>query len=126
MKTGGNRAADQEIDVCENDSVNHTLFKVNVHTYNPTHRSLGQIGINSPDLSDGYHIWGCEFTPRQVTFFFDGARVAGKDVSMIGHGDENIWLTSIAASDGNTKMVNEATLPAVASFDYVRFFKESE
>jgi len=44
------------------------------------------------------------------------------DVSQFEHSDQNIWLTTIAASLGGTKAVDDSKLPAAAVYDYVRFY----
>jgi hypothetical protein len=35
-------------------------------------------GINVPDLSAGFHKYGCLWEPDGVTFFFDGQQIASK------------------------------------------------
>ena len=89
--------------------------------------------MKTPDLSAGFHVFGCEFTPTTVKYFFDGDLVQTVDVTNVRkkdgtaadfpHGDQNIWLTSIASHLGGTKAVDDDKLPATAEFDYVRFFK---
>jgi hypothetical protein len=57
-------AAVQEIDVCEQDSVNRTSYSVNRHRWKPgPHVSHGYKRITTPDLTADFHVWGCEFTP---------------------------------------------------------------
>jgi hypothetical protein len=48
--------------------------------------------------------------------------VQSLDATVIPHGPQNIWLTSVAAPLGGTKSVDDSKLPAVAEFDYVRYF----
>jgi len=122
--TGSDKTA-QELDVCENDSVNPCLYGVNVHRWNPKpHLSIGHKTISSPDLSKDFHIFGCEFTPEQVTYFLDGKAVQSVPATEFPHGEQNIWLTSIASWLGKTKAVNDTRLPATAEFDYVRFYQK--
>lgn len=115
----------QELDVCENDSVNPRKYGVNVHRWNPKpHLAIGYKTITSPDLSADFHTFGCEFTPGKVTYFFDGKAVQSIPATEFPHGEQNIWLTSIASWLGGTKMVDESLLPATAEFDYVRFYEK--
>ena len=115
----------QELDVCENDSVNPLSYGVNVHRWNPKpHLSIGHKTIPSPDLSADFHTFGCDFTPEQVTYFLDGKAVQTVPATEFPHGEQNIWLTSIASWLGKTKAVDDARLPATAEFDYVRFYQK--
>jgi predicted GH43/DUF377 family glycosyl hydrolase len=114
----------QELDVCEQDSINPNDYSTNVHGYKPTHRALGAKHIATPDLTADFHVWGCEFTPTTVTYYFDGKVVDTRDVTNVPLGDVSIWLTSIAAPLGKTDKVDDSALPAYAEFDYVRFFEK--
>jgi len=121
--TGSDKTA-QELDVCENDSVNPCLYGVNVHRWNPKpHLSIGHKTIPSPDLSADFHTFGCEFTPEQVTYFLDGRPVQRVPTSGFSPREQNIWLTSIASPLGKTKAVDDTRLPAAAEFDHVRFYE---
>jgi beta-glucanase (GH16 family) len=123
----------QELDVIENDSIHKNSYGVNIHKWKTEHISFGGKTVKTPDLSAAFHVYGCLFTPDRVTYYFDGDPVQSVDVTQavrkdhtsidFEHGDQNIWLTSIASSLGNTKAVDDAALPAIAEFDYVRYFK---
>lgn len=116
----------QEIDVCENDSVKLESYGVNVHKWIPPHKAFGGKGVKTPDLSADLHVWGCEFTEKEIKFFFDGKMVQTVDATQIQHGEQSIWLTSIASSLGRTDKVDDSKLPAVAEYDYVRFYEKKE
>jgi hypothetical protein len=79
--------------------------------------------IATPDLAAEFHVWGCELTPQRIDYYFDGRLVQSLDATVIPHGPQNIWLTSVAAPLGGTKSVDDLKLPAVAEFDYVRYFE---
>ena len=116
-----------ELDCIENDSVNPWKYGVNTHRWNPTpHISIGGKTINAPtngpSLTDDFHIYGCEYTPTAIKYFFDGALVQTVDATTLPQGDLNIWLTSIASYLGSTTNVDDTLLPNVAQFDYARFF----
>ena len=113
----------QEIDICEQDSIDRRQYWVNVHKWQGEHTSHGHKRIPTPDLSADFHAWGAEFTPEYVKFFFDGRLVATTDVGHFEHGDHHIWLTSIASHLGGTDRVDDANLPAYAEYDWVRDYE---
>ena len=112
-----------EMDICENDSAKLTDYGINHHqTHAGTHVAMGGKHIKTPDLASGFHLWGCEFTPTTIQYFFDGKLVHTFDATKLKHVDGNIWLTMVAAGFGGTKAVDEKLLPAYAEFDFVRVF----
>ena len=120
----GPAVATQELDVCENDSVNLTNYAVNVHKWNPPpHASHGHKTVKTPDLSSDFHVFGCEFTKTFVKYYFEGRLVQTVAVTNFTPGDQNIWLTTIASNLGGTTRVDDTKLPAAAEFDYVRFYE---
>lgn len=116
----------QELDVIENDSVHQQSYGVNVHRWKGKHQAFGGKSVKTPSLSEDFHVFGCEFTPKTVKYFFDGALAQTVDVSKIEHGEQHIWLTSIASSLGGTKAVDDEKLPGIAEYDYVRFFEAKQ
>lgn len=124
-RSGGTSPATamQEVDVCETNSADLHQFGANLHKWPAPHKAFGPIPVKTPDLSADFHVWGCEFRPDRVTFYFDGKSVGKLDPTSFPHGDQNIWLTVIASPLGNTKQVDDAALPMSADFDYVRFFR---
>jgi beta-glucanase (GH16 family) len=114
----------QEIDVCEQDSVDPKGYEVNLHRWLPgPHKAFGHKRIPAPDLSADFHVWGCLFTQKTIDYYFDGKKVHTQDATVLPHGLQDIWLTCVAAPLGGTKAVNDARLPAEAAFDYVRYFE---
>lgn len=113
-----------ELDAIENDSVTPLKYGVNVHRHLPTpHVTFGNKNITTPSLSAGFHLIGCEFTPTTIKYFFEGTLVQTVNATQFPHNDLNIWLTSIAAPLGGTTSVDDSQLPAVAQYDYVRFYE---
>jgi beta-glucanase (GH16 family) len=113
-----------EIDICENESSRPNSYGVNTHQWIPgPHKGAGHKVVKTPSLADDFHVWGCEFTAEDIRFFFDGQVVQQLDAKTSQHGDMQVWLTMIAApSLGGVKAVDDARLPAVATYDYVRVF----
>jgi beta-glucanase (GH16 family) len=121
----GPTASAQELDVCENDSVNLKNYGVNVHKWNPLpHISQGHKGVKTPDLAADFHTFGCEFSPETVKYYFEGKLVQTVAVTNFVHSDQHIWLTTIASQLGGTKAVDDTKLPAAAVYDYVRFYEK--
>ncbi len=112
----------QEIDVCEQDSTDHNGYSVNWHSYKP-HVSFGHKRVTGPDLAADFHVYGAEFSASSVKFYFDGQPVHSIDVASVPHFEQHIWLTSIATWLGRTGSVEDAALPEVAQFDWVRYYR---
>ncbi len=115
------RATCQELDACENDSNNRKGYNVNVHKWPAPHTTYGTKYITAPglNLAEDFHTLGCEFTPESVKYYLDGKLVQSVDATKFEHGEQNIWLTSIA----NDKGVDPGMLPSEAVYDYVRFYE---
>ncbi|MEO0055352.1 MAG: hypothetical protein RLZZ50_1299 [Verrucomicrobiota bacterium] len=112
-----------ELDAIENDSVTPLKYSVNTHRHLPTpHLTYGFKNVSTPSLNADFYVFGCEFTPTVVRYFFNGTVVQTVSASQFPHNDLNIWLTSIAAPLGGTTSVDDTQLPASAQFDYARFF----
>jgi beta-glucanase (GH16 family) len=121
-----------EMDVCEHDSWKHDSYtralwmrKPKVEGQKP--KLEGWKRIPTPDLTKDFHVWGCEFTPTNVIYFFNGQEIKNWDVSAYETGIQRIWLSSIAANLGKkTGDPVDSELPAYAEFDYVRFYEKAK
>jgi beta-glucanase (GH16 family) len=111
-----------EIDFCEQDSVGQKAYSAGVISWDQRGKGYGREYVHTPNLHDGFHVWGCEFTPEAVKFFFDGRLTHQTDATKFHPGMGSIWLTCIASQLGSTWGVDGKKLPAVAQFDYVRFY----
>ena len=125
--SGGSTGNRQEIDVCEQDSEELTSYGMNLHTHAPTH--VGQAGrrVKTPNLADDFHVWGCEFSPREIRNYFDGKLVGVTHVTHIRHDVMSIWLTTVGWAKlpwAPQLKIDDRALPAFADFDYVRFFEK--
>jgi beta-glucanase (GH16 family) len=115
-------AKTQEIDFCEQDSVKTTKYSAGVIAWDQRGKNYGRKYVQTPDLAADFHVWGCEFTPTTVRFYFDGQLTHQTDATKFKQGPGNIWLTCIATPLGGTKYIDDKRLPATAEFDYVRYF----
>ncbi|HEX4083792.1 MAG TPA: glycoside hydrolase family 16 protein [Chthoniobacteraceae bacterium] len=120
---GGNSTL--EIDFCEQDSVGLTSYSAGVIAWEQHAKGYGRQYVHTPNLHDAFHVWGCEYTPETVKFFFDGKLTHQTDATKFKNGMGSIWLTCIASQLGRTWGVDGKKLPAVAQFRYVRFFTKS-
>jgi beta-glucanase (GH16 family) len=131
MKHDGSGTTDshlalQGVDVFEHNSIDPHSYQVCVRKYNPEPPEVYGFGtVTSPDLAAGFHLLGCEFSQEEVRFFLDGQPVRRVEVTGFEHGDQNIWVTSIASHMGGTQKVDDNKLPAVVLCDHVRFFQRS-
>lgn len=119
--TAGNEAT-LELDVIENQSESLLSYGVNTHRWTPTHLAMGHKTVQTPDLSKDFHVFGCEYSPDVIRYFFDGTLVTTVDVKGQPQGDMNIWLTSIAEAMGPNHGVDDSALPGKMIVDWVRFY----
>lgn len=113
-----------EMDVIENQSNNLKSYGVNTHRWAVSHIAAGHKDIETPDLSKDFHIFGCEYAPDVVRYYFDGKLVQTVDWHGQPQGDVNIWLTSIAEAMGPNHNVDDAALPGKMLIDWVRFYSK--
>lgn len=111
----------QEIDVIENDSVRPEEYSVNWHTYRPN-SSFGFKRVMTPNLSADFHVYGANFQPGKVDFYFDGKLVHSIAVGALPHAKQSIWLTAVAANFGGATSMEDARLPDEAVVDWVRYW----
>lgn len=123
--TGPSKTA-LEYDICENDSHNKNGYNMVLHKWRGQHKTYGSKYLKTEDLSADFHVWGCEILPDKVHYYFDGKLVQTINTSDLPFGEVNIWLTSIAASWGNPKAIDDTKLPSYAVYDYVRFYKRMD
>jgi hypothetical protein len=117
----GTAGADSEFDVIENESIDPLSYGITTHKWKGGHDSYGQKRVSTLPLFD-YHVYGCEYAPSAIKYFFDGELMQTVDISSLPQGKVNIWLSSIASSLGDTDSVDDSRLPGHVDFDYVRFY----
>jgi len=123
----------QEIDICEQDSVNNRSYSAGVIDWSG---KSGKRSVNfgrvyyrdtTPDFAADFHIFGCEFTPTTVKFFLDGKLTHQADATKFPHGPQQVWLTSVAVLWGNPKKpakMDDSDLPQYSDFDWVRVYEK--
>jgi beta-glucanase (GH16 family) len=123
VDTKGNKAT-LEMDIIENESQNLHSYTTTTHRWVPPHIARGHKTVSTPDLSKNFHVFGCEYAPNVVRYFFDGKLVQTVDWTGLPQGDVNIWLTSIAQAMGPAHDVDTRALPGRMVVDWVRYYKK--
>jgi beta-glucanase (GH16 family) len=122
VDTKGNKAT-LEMDIIENESQDLHSYTTTTHRWVPPHIARGHKTVSTPDLSKNFHVFGCEYAPNVVRYFFDGKLVQTVDLTGLPQGDVNIWLTSIAQAMGLAHDVGTRALPGRMIVDWVRYYK---
>jgi len=118
-----------ELDFCEQDGGDPNYFSFGIINKMPDSKkrqtwNAGRWVIeHGPDTSADFHVWGCEFTPEAIRFYFDGRLAREESASNFPHDDMNVWLTSLASTLKGDRWVDDSKLPGAAVFDYVRVYQ---
>lgn len=121
----------QEIDICEQDSVNNKSYSAGVIDWSgksgKRSKDFGRVRYRdtTPDFAADFHVFGCEFTPVKVKFYLDGKLTHETDAGQFPHGPQQVWLTCVAVLWGDPKKpdkVDDSALPQYADFDWVRVY----
>jgi beta-glucanase (GH16 family) len=126
----------EEIDICEQDSSSSPVSGY-LYTFHDWGSKLLPKGVEVPapklppghakphnqhaDLHD-FHVWGMEFTPTVINFYFDGELHGSIDATLFTHTPMSIFLTTL----GWAGPIDESKLPSAAEFDYIRYFTKPE
>ncbi len=125
--SGGQTGNRQEIDVVEHDSKDPRHYGSNLHVHHPTRQGLAGRRTDTPDLGADFHVFGCEFSSREIRLYFDGALTGVFQASGFAHDPMSIWLTTVGWANlpwAPQLRIDDAALPAFADFDYVRFYEK--
>ncbi len=116
-----------ELDPVENDSSDPYHYQIDSHRWLPRdHRKFGTKQIHPESPLTDWHVFGLEFTPDELRYFFDGELVGSTDASIFPHNDVNVWLSCLAGKLGRkTTGVDESTLPSQTQYQYFRFFEKA-
>lgn len=115
-----------EIDVFEMESTkasNHNLW---IHSDGWSSKKKTWKSVHAQELgfdaSDGYHVYGYEYTSDGIKFYVDGKNVYNIDATEddYKHYSLNLWLTVIATHSDS----GGANLPAYDYYDYVRCYSK--
>jgi len=121
VDTKGDKAT-LEMDIIENESADLRSYSTTTHRWVPPHIARGHKDVPTPNLSESFHVFGCEYQPNVVRYYFDGKLVQTVDWTDLPQGDVNVWLTSIAQAMGPHHNVDDSALPGEMDVDWVRFY----
>lgn len=137
MKKGGDGTANDgaEIDIVEATKLH--AFSLGLHWdgyAKPAHKSNGRL-VKTPNYHDTeYHIWGFEWTPTFLKFYFDGKVVATmNEPKLIPHVAEYIYFSGSCFGENNwvdgdirkNEFIQKGGTDK-AYIDYIRVFKAKE
>ncbi|GAA4303573.1 glycoside hydrolase family 16 protein [Compostibacter hankyongensis] len=114
-----------EIDVFEMESTRSSNHNLWIHRDGWSSKKKNWSSVHEQDLgldaSDGYHIYGYEYTSEGLKFYVDGKNVHTINATEddYKHYSMNLWLTVIA-----TQAEVTADLPAYDYFDYIRCYSK--
>jgi len=100
------------------ESVRPNRFTTNLHYYRPRH-VVGPTSHDA-DVASGYNIFGWEWLPGRVRFYFNGTLIRESDYPG-PHLPANVWLSCVAHPNAST-----ADLPGTISFDYFRYYRPAD
>ncbi len=115
-----------EIDIMENFTRDGTISH-NLHWngYGKDHRSKSSGPIRRPELAQGFHTFGLEWTPSQYVFYTDG-EVTWRVDGPISHRQQFILISTECMGYRTTGQpapeLKKARLPDYFVVDYVRVF----
>ena len=121
-----------ELDFCEQDGGDPNYYSFGIINKMPDSKkgqtwNAGRWVIeDAPDTSADYHVWGCEFTPEVIRFYFDGQLAKEESATNFPHDDMNVWLTSLASTLKGDRWVDDSKLPGAVVFDYVRVYQHPQ
>lgn len=91
----------------------------------PDKSSFGDSWDHKMDLSEKYHVYGCEWTPTTMTFYFDGRQVQSYPRRDCTQGNDMYILINLACGGWPGTPPAGQTWPDYYSCDYVRVFQKT-
>ncbi|MEK6793261.1 MAG: LamG-like jellyroll fold domain-containing protein [Spirochaetota bacterium] len=113
-----------EVDIyeCWDPEMGITTHNIHWDGYGKDHKFLGSQTRYIPDLMNGYHTVGLEWTPTEWTFFLDGVK-SYTTATALSHTNEFIILAT-EVSDAQVKIIERISdFSYNVYFDYVRVYK---
>ncbi len=102
------------------DSLYYNLHWNGYNFSNGTHRTTG-ISAYVPSVSDGFHIFGLEWTPKDYIFFVDGVETGRMNIA-ISHVPEFIIFSTEINGYGGDRFKMSSTTPDVLEVDYLKVY----
>jgi len=120
-------SAGVEIDIMENFTRDGVISH-NIHWngYGKDHRGNGSGPVKRPELSEGFHTFGLDWSPKEYVFYTDG-EVTWRVDGPISHREQFILVSTECNGyrhGGPAPELKQAKLPDYFVVDYVRVFDE--
>lgn len=111
-----------ELDVVEMLGNNPSTIYTTAHFNGPTGPAQSAFGSNVADTSSGFHTYGVDWEPDQITWYFDGKQVAQTATPADMHSP--MYLLANLAVGGSWPGSPDATTPFPANMqiDYIRAY----
>ena len=125
-KTVGDlKASGTEIDIYECFRSRENWVSSNLHWdgYGKQHKHVGSGHLTIPNLTEGYHTFGLEWTPEGYTLYIDGKQ-RWQSAKAVSHAKEYIILSLEVGPKQERILRQEADFSDSAIFDYVRVYKK--
>lgn len=112
-----------EVDIFESAYVDdHVISTIHFDGYADDHQEKNFQYV-TPDLFDGYHIWGCLWDEESIKIYYDGRLTAEFDGKWVPQVEEYLYLSTVATfGNGAIDFRNRKadSYLSEALFDYVR------
>ncbi len=120
-----------ELDFCEQDGGDPHFYSFGIINQSRYHQKKNRQSWNAgrwviedaPDTSTSFNVWGCEFTPEQTRFYFNGRLTKELSSSGFPHDEMNVWMSVIASTLKGDRWVDDSKLPNVVLCDYIRVYQ---
>lgn len=121
-KVGDPKETGTEVDIYEYLAKQPDTLHLNLHWdgYGKDHKHTGK-KVKLPNLQEGFHTIGLEWTPEKYVFYFDG-KPLWETTSGVSHRSEYIILSQEVDDWGGD--INDAELPDSSKWDYVRVYQK--
>ncbi len=94
---------------------------INLHNWQGKHTGSGQKHVADTDLSQAFHVYAFEWTPKELIWYFDGKKIR-TIANTICHAEQEVLLsTKVAPFAGKASSALEGKSMDV---DYVRIFQK--
>ncbi|MNL17158.1 Glycosyl hydrolases family 16 [compost metagenome] len=110
-----------EIDCFEHYAgYNNNYFTYGAIQWSPVKRNVNRdYHTAAKDLTAGYNVFGFEYTPDHLNYYFNGTLLKSVDIRIFPKHDLYLWLSCIATKP-------DATERGAVFFDYLRYYEIPE
>ena len=124
---GNPAVAGDEVDIFECYSPSTGKIPQTIHWdgYGAYHQYLQQMSPTIPNLAQGFHTFGLEWSPTQYIFYIDGVETF-RTAQAVSQTNEYVILSYLVDSPGQAAIINNIPgFSATIVYDYVRVFKNT-